>query len=132
MLSSILRISYTLISTSVLPFLVLETEINLAVKCVFSQCCSQSFHPEEEESFSQVVCTLYRSAVEVVIVLPTNSSTETDRMDPQEWICIFNEKTRILNQAHVWHLEFDDNIMPDQLNTGWSQYIRRTSARSAF
>ncbi|XP_075341664.1 receptor-transporting protein 3-like [Odontesthes bonariensis] len=50
-------------------------------------------------------------------------------MDPQEWICIFDEKTRILNQEHTWHLEFDDTIMPDQQNRGWSQYIRRTSAR---
>ncbi|XP_061593157.1 receptor-transporting protein 2-like [Cololabis saira] len=50
-------------------------------------------------------------------------------MEPQEWIRIFQEQIsrQILNQAHTWHLEFDDNIMGQ--NPGREQYIRTTRAR---
>ncbi|XP_075341661.1 receptor-transporting protein 3-like [Odontesthes bonariensis] len=50
-------------------------------------------------------------------------------MDKEEWKSSFNKKTRILNQAHTWRLKFDNNILPNNINTGWSQYMRTTRAR---
>ncbi|XP_026179322.1 receptor-transporting protein 3-like [Mastacembelus armatus] len=50
-------------------------------------------------------------------------------MAQSEWINIFRIKASNLKPGDIWHLEFDNKIMPDCPNQGWAQYIRNTSAR---
>ncbi|XP_068563232.1 receptor-transporting protein 3-like [Cebidichthys violaceus] len=47
----------------------------------------------------------------------------------QEWTPIFQKKANILKQGDSWHLQFDENLLPDSPNSGWEQYIRNTGAR---
>lgn len=51
-------------------------------------------------------------------------------MEEQEWIRIFQMEIETLNRKeHTWHLEFDENIDPDNPNMGWKKYFKKTSAR---
>nr|XP_020452428.1 receptor-transporting protein 3-like [Monopterus albus] len=50
-------------------------------------------------------------------------------MTQVEWTQIFQSKANTLQPGDSWHLEFDENIVPDSPNPGWKQYIRNTTAR---
>ncbi|XP_069009537.1 receptor-transporting protein 3-like [Embiotoca jacksoni] len=41
---------------------------------------------------------------------------------------IFQDKAQDLEQGDTWRLEFDGNIVPNDPNPGWVEYIRNTSA----
>ncbi|XP_054875397.1 receptor-transporting protein 3-like [Amphiprion ocellaris] len=50
-------------------------------------------------------------------------------MAAPEWVLEFQHRAKNLKEGHSWKLEFDENIVPNQPNLGWKQYIRNTSAR---
>ncbi|KAM7387952.1 hypothetical protein PAMP_024156 [Pampus punctatissimus] len=50
-------------------------------------------------------------------------------MAQPEWTGIFQMKANQLREGDTWRLELDENIVSNNLNLGWEQYIRNTGAR---